>query len=130
MRIKGKLTSLRLLVPFLLLAVAQIFAQAAASGRAPEPVSVNTTRPQADVVLISDRTLVMKSIEGTTNQRVKSPGCSSGSFPAEAAKLPLIGGCVKPECAQPPPGCFYGPPDRDQNGCPINCGPLVCGPEQ
>ena len=130
MRVKERLASIGLLVPFLLLAAAQIFAQAAASGRTPEPVSVNTTRPQADVVLISDRILVMKSIEGMTNQSLKSPGCSSSLFPAEAAKLTLIGRCVKPECAQPPPGCFYGPPDRDQNGCPINCGPLVCGPEQ
>jgi hypothetical protein len=131
MRMKEKLTSIRLLVPFLLLAAAQVFAQATASDRMPaaDPVSVNTTQTQSDVVLISDRTFLMKSIEGTTDQSVKSPGCSS-SFASETAKLTLIGRCVKPECAQPPPGCFYGPPDRDQNGCPINCGPLVCGPEQ
>src|SRR5262249_20783855 len=132
MRMKEKLTSIWLLVPFLLLAAAQVFAQAAADSRTPADslASQKTTRPDAGVLLISDRTFVMKSIEGTMNQGFKSPGCSSSAFPVGDAKLNLLGGCVKPECAQPPPGCFYGPPDRGPNGCPINCGPLICGPEQ
>jgi hypothetical protein len=130
MRIKGKLSSTRLLVPFLLLAGAQIIAQAAANGGMPaaDPASLQMTRPHADVVVISDRTFLMKSIEGTMNQGFKSSGCNSGIL---AVALGRPGGdrCPIVECAAPPPGCSYGPPDTDQNGCAINCGPLVCGPD-
>jgi len=66
------------------------------------------TSSHADVV-ISDRTFIMKSI-GVTKFSIKS-------------------GCPIVDCAAPPPGCFYqGPPATDQNGCPINCGTLVCDP--
>jgi len=144
MRIKGKLSQIRLLVPVLLFAGVQIFAQTAADNRIPAagPASHKTTGPHADVLLISDRTFLMKSIEGSFKlqsagtvvlpislHESAAPGCSSGIFPGGVAKS-LGGGCPQPDCAAPPPGCFYqGPPDIGPNGCPINCGHLVCGPE-
>src|SRR5262249_21554954 len=124
MRTIEKLRSIRLLVPFLLLAGAQIFAQAAANGTVPaaDPASVNTTRRHADV-LISDRTFIMKSIdELAVSQSLKLSGCASNFSIGD--RCPVI------DCPAPPPGCSYGEPDTNQNGCPINCGPLVCGPEQ
>jgi hypothetical protein len=150
MRIKGKLSYMRLLVPVLLFAGVQVFAQAAADGRMPlaGAASHKTTRPDANVLLISDRTFLMKSIEGIAmNQGFESqsagavarptslyesagPRCSSSVFSVGIAKSFFIGRCPIPECAQPPPGCFWqGPPDLGPNGCPIDCGHLVCGPE-
>ena len=151
MRIKGKLRYVRLLVPVLLFAGAQIFAQSAADSRIPAagPASHKTMRPHAGVLLISDRTFLMKSIQGMAmNQSFKSqsaagtvirplslhesaePGCSSRTLSVGVAKSLAPGRCPQPECAAPPPGCFYqGPPDTGPNGCPINCGQLVCGPE-
>ena len=122
---KEKLSSIRLLVPFLLLAGAQMFAQAAANGTMPaaDPASVNTARQHADV-LISDRTFLMQSIkEMAMDQSFKASGCASSAL-SIGDRCPVI------DCPAPPPGCSYGPPDTNQNGCPINCGPLVCGPEQ
>ncbi len=150
MRIKGKLSYIRLLAPVLLFGGVQIFAQAAADSRmlVAGPASHNTTRPHADVLLISDRTFIMKSIEGIAmNQRSKSqlagtvtgpislsesagPGCSSSIFSVGVAKSFFSGECPEIDCPAPPPGCSYqGPPDTGPNGCPINCGHLVCGPE-
>jgi hypothetical protein len=150
MRIKGKLSYIRLLVPVLLFAGVQIFAQAAADSRMPvaDPASHKTTRPDAGVLLISDRTFLMKSIEGMAMDQsfksqsagtVASPislhesaatSCSSSIFSGGVAKSFFLGGCPRIDCAAPPPGCFYqGPPDTGPNGCPINCGHLVCGPE-
>jgi hypothetical protein len=150
MRIKGKLSYIRLLVPVLLFAGVQIFAQAAADSRMPVagPASHKTMKPQADVLLISDRTFLMKSIQGIAmNQSFKSqsadtvarplslyesagPGCSSSSFSVGVAKSFSSVRCPRIDCAAPPPGCFYqGPPDTGANGCPIDCGHLVCGPE-
>ena len=135
MRIKGKLSCIRLLVPVLLFAAVQLFAQTAADSRMPVagPASHKTTRPHADVLLISDRTFIMKSIGGTGNQNFKSQsagsGCSSSIFSIGVAK-PSSRECPIPDCAAPPPGCYYeGPPDTAPNGCPINCGHLVCGPD-
>ena len=130
MRIKEKLSYIRLLVPILLFAGVQIFAQAAANSSMPMagPASHNTTTLHADVLVISDRTYIMKSIEeiGT----VAGSGCSSRIFSAGVAKSSFSGRCPQIDCAAPPPGCFYhGPPDTGPNGCPINCGTLVCGPE-
>jgi hypothetical protein len=150
MTIKGKLGYIRLLVPVLLFAGVQVFAQAAADSRMPMagPASHKIARPDADVLLISDRTFIMKSIEGIAmNQGFKSqsagtvarpislydsagPSCSSSIFSVGVAKPFFLGKCPIVDCAQPPPGCSYqGPPDRGPNGCPINCGHLVCGPE-
>ena len=148
MRIKGKLSYMCLLVPVLLFTGVQIFAQAAADSSMPMtgPASHNTTTSHADVFLISDRTFIMKSIEGTMNQSFKSQsagtvarpislyessgvGCSSSIFSLGFAKS-APGGCPVVDCAAPPPGCFYqGPPATGPNGCPTNCGTLVCGPE-
>jgi hypothetical protein len=150
MRIKGKLSYIRLLVPVLLFTGVQVFAQAAADSRMPVagPASHKTTKPDAGVLLISDRTFLMKSIEGIAmNQSFKSQsagtvarpisqyesagrGCSSRIFSVGIAKSFSSGRCPIIDCAAPPPGCFYqGPPDTGPNGCPINCGHLVCGPE-
>lgn len=38
--------------------------------------------------------------------------------------------CIPPSCPAPPEGCEYtGVPDKDENGCPINCGKLTCPPK-
>lgn len=131
MRIKGKSSSIRLLVPVLLVAGLQIFAQTAANGRMPsaDPVSVNTARHHADVVLISDRAFLMKNIEGTMDQSFKSSGCHSRVLSVAVGGPGFGDRCPIIDCPAPPPGCSYGPPDTDQNGCAINCGQLVCGPE-
>ena len=145
---KGKLSYIRLLVPILLFAGVQVFAQAAADSRIPAagPASHKTTKPQADVLLISDRTFLMKSIEGIAMDQnfksqaagtVESPlnesagaDCSSSILSVRVAKSFFRGRCPIIDCAAPPPGCFYqGPPDLGSNGCPIDCGHLVCGPE-
>jgi len=146
MRTKGKLSYIRLLVPVLLFAGVQIFAQTAADSRmpAPRPASHKTTTPDAGVFLISDRTFLMKSIEEIAMNQSQSagtvarpiplyesaePSCSSSVFSVEGAKSLSSGSCPRILCAAPPPGCFYqGPPDKGPNGCPINCGHLVCGP--
>jgi hypothetical protein len=131
MRIKSYM---QLLVPVLLFAGVQVFAQGAAESRMPaaSPASRNMMAAHADVVLISDRTFLMKSIrEIAMDQSFESQaGCSSNLL-AGAAKASFSGGrCPVVDCAAPPPGCFYqGPPDLGPNGCPINCGHLVCGPE-
>ena len=131
MRIKGKSSSIRLLVPVLLVAGLQIFMQPAANGRMPsvDPTSVNTTRPHADVVLISDRTILMKSIEGMMDQSFKKSGCNTSVLSATVGGSGFGDRCPIIDCPAPPPGCSYGPPDTDQNGCAINCGQLVCGPD-
>ena len=114
---RAKSSYILLLVPVLLFAGAQIFALAAVDSSMPVASTVShkaegieltaATKPQADMV-ISDRASIMKSI-GARNFR-----------PA---------GCAIPDCAAPPPGCFYqGPPATDSRGCPINCGTLVCDP--
>lgn len=130
MRNKRKLSYIRLVVPVLLFAGVQIFAQAAADSRmqVEGSASQKMMKPDANVVLISDRTFLMKDIKQIMmSQRFKSQsvgiGCSSSisSFPSD--RCPII------DCPAPPPGCSYGPPDTDANGCPINCGQLVCGSE-
>ena len=131
MRIRGKLSYIRLLVPVLLFAGAQLFAQTAADSTMAMagPASHKMTSPHADVLLISHRTFLMKSIEAIAVNESAEPGCSSGIFSDGVAKSFLLGGCPRIDCAAPPPGCFYqGPPDRGPNGCPIDCGQLVCGP--
>lgn len=131
MRIRGKLSCIRLLVPVLLFTGVQIFAQTAADSTmvVAGPASHKMTRAHADVLLISDRTLLMKSIEAIAMNESAAAGCSS-IFSVGVAKSFLLGGCPRIDCAAPPPGCFYqGPPDRGPNGCPIDCGHLVCGPE-
>jgi hypothetical protein len=151
MGIQGKLSYIRLLVPVLLFAGVQIFAHAAADSKMPAagPASHKTTRPYANVFLISDRTFLMKSIEGIARDESfkpqsagsvarpislyesAEPSCSSSIFSVGVSGAFFSGSCPRIECAVPPPGCFYqGPPATDRNGCPINCGTLVCGPEQ
>jgi hypothetical protein len=132
MRTKGKLSYIRLLVPVLLFAGAQMFAQAAANSRmlASGPVSHKMTSPHADAFVISDRNVLMKSIEGKSLDESAEPSCSSNIFSIEDAKSFVSGGCGKIDCAPPPPGCFYQKPPVDQNGCPTGCGTLVCGPIQ
>ena len=145
MRIKGKLSYMCLLVPVLLFTGVQIFAQAAADTSMPMtgPASHNTTTSHADVFLISDRTFLMKGIEGIAmNQSFKSQsadtvarpislyesavsGCSSSILSVGVAKS----FCSPIDCAAPPPGCFYQKPPTGPNGCPTGCGTLVCGPE-
>lgn len=134
MRIQGKLSYLRLLIPVLLLVGAQMFAQTANSTMpAAGAASYKTARPHAGVVLISDRTFLMKSLAGMTmnqSSQTVEPGCSASVSSADTAKSSFIRGCPIVDCAAPPPGCFYqGPPDLGANGCPINCGHLVCGPD-
>ena len=120
---------IQLLVPVLLFAGVRLLAQGAATSPAS---SHDRMGPHAGVVLISDRIFLMKSIQGITmDQSFESQsGCSSG-IPVGAAKASFSGGrCPVVDCAAPPPGCFYqGPPDLGPNGCPINCGHLVCGSE-
>jgi hypothetical protein len=136
MRNKGKLNYIRLLVPVLLVAGVQIFAQAAADSRmhVAGSASQKMMKPDADVVLISDRTFLMKDIkEIMMSQRFNSQsvgtGCSSSISAVKATKSVSSDRCPIIDCPAPPPGCSYGPPDTDPNGCPINCGQLVCGAE-
>ena len=136
MRIKGKLSYIRLLVPVLLFTGVQMFAQSAADGRMPVAGSAShkTTRPHADMLLISDRTFLMKSIEEITmSQRLTSQplgaDCSSRGFSAGVAKSISSDRCPVIDCPAPPPGCFYQNPPTNQNGCVTGCGELVCGPE-
>ena len=35
-------------------------------------------------------------------------------------------GCLMPACAAPPEGCRYGIPPKDERGCRIGCGELIC----
>jgi hypothetical protein len=125
----GKLSYIRLLVPILLFAGVQMFAQAAADSRtpAPGPASPQMTNSHAGVFVISDRNFLMKSIEGMLYESAR-PSCSSGTSSIEVAKSSFAGGCGRIDCAPPPPGCFYQKPPVDQNGCPTGCGTLVCGP--
>lgn len=131
MRTKGKLSYIRLLVPVLLFAGVQMFAQAAADSRmlASGPASHQITSPLADVFVISDRNSLMKSIDGILNESAK-PSCSSSTSSVGIEASFFSGGCGKIDCAPPPPGCFYQKPPVDQNGCPTGCGTLVCGPIQ
>ena len=129
MRIQGKLSYIRLLVPVLLFAGVQMFAQTAADSSmpAPGPASHQATQPQAGVFVISDRNFLTKSIEGIVHES-GGPSCSSSTSSVEIAKSSFSGGCGKIDCAPPPPGCSYQKPPVDQNGCPTGCGTLVCGP--
>lgn len=136
MRIKGKLSYIRLLVPVLLFTGVHVLAQAAADSRMPVAGSAshNSTKPHAERPLISDRTFLMKSIkEIAMNQRFTSQsvgtGCSSSIFSVAAAKPVSPDGCPIVDCPAPPPGCSYQNPPTDQNGCATGCGELVCGPE-
>ena len=80
MRTKGKLSYIRLLVPVLLFAGVQMFAQAAADSRIPAsgPASHQMTRPHADVFVISDRNFLMKSIQEILYESAR-PSCSSST---------------------------------------------------
>jgi len=134
MRTKGKLSYIRLLVPVLLFAGVQVFAQAAAESRMQVAGSASMMmKPHADVLLISDRNFLMKSIqEIVRNQGFKSQsgtGCASSISSARFVRSGSGDGCPIIDCPAPPPGCSYGPPDIGANGCPISCGQLVCGPE-
>jgi len=129
MKIKGKLSYLRLLVPILLFAGAQMFAQAAADSRmpAPGPASPQAATPYAGVFVISDRNFLMKSIEGILYESGR-PSCSSNISSVGFAASFFSGSCAFIDCAAPPPGCSYQNPTRDKNGCLTSCGTLVCGP--
>lgn len=129
MRTKGKLSYIRLLVPILLFAGAQMFAQAASDSKmpAPDPASHQTTKPQAVTFVISDRNILAKSIEAILYESGR-PSCSSSTASVGIVKASLTGGCGRIDCAAPPPGCSYQNPPRDQNGCLTGCGTLVCGP--
>jgi hypothetical protein len=135
MRTNGKLIYIRLLVPVLLFAGVQAFAQAASDSRmpAPGPASHKTT-PDAGLFVISDRTFLMKSIqEIMKDQGFKSQSagmsCSASIFSVRLAESFFSGSCAFIDCAAPPPGCSYQNPPRDKNGCLTGCGTLVCGPE-
>lgn len=143
MKVKGRLSYIRLLVPFLLFAGAQTFAQTAADSRMPaaDPAAHQIT-PFAGVLLISDRTFIMKSIERIAMEQsfdsqsagaVAHPisavaGCSSSASSIRGARSFVRGGCPFIDCAAPPPGCSYQNPTFDKNGCLTSCGHLVCGP--
>jgi len=125
MRSKGKLSYLRLLVPILLFAGVQMFAQAAADSRTPEPgpASQQMTKPYAGVFVISDRNFLVKSIQKILRESAE-PSCSAkASSVAVAASF-----CAFIDCAAPPPGCSYQKPTVDKNGCLTSCGTLVCDP--
>lgn len=131
MRIKAKLSYIRLLVPVLLFSGVHMFAQAAADSSMPAagPASQKTTGLHADVLPISDRTFLMKSIEKILHKAAE-PACSSSIMSVGVAKSLSSDRCPIVDCPVPPPGCSYqGPPDTGPNGCPINCGTLVCGSE-
>jgi len=56
-----------------------------------------------------------------------SNDCTAGEYGlASCIKVENPPTCMKPVCPPPPPGCKYGPPKKDSNGCPIDCGMLVC----
>jgi hypothetical protein len=125
MRINGKLSCIRLLVPILLFAGVQMFAQAAADSRMPAsgPASHQITKPHDGVFVISDRNFLMKSIQEILHESAEPICSSNASSVVVAASF-----CGRIDCAAPPPGCFYQKPPLDQNGCPTGCGTLVCGP--
>ena len=124
MNTKGKLSYIRLLVPILLFAGVQMFAQAAADSRTPasDPASQQVTKPYAGVFVISDRNFLMKSIQKILHESAE-PSCSSNTSAAPVA----ASFCVFIDCAAPPPGCSYQNPTF-KNGCLTSCGTLVCGP--
>jgi len=134
MKVKGRLSYIRLLVPFLLFAGilfagTQTFAQTAADSRMPAagPVAHQMTSPFAGVLLISDRAFIMKSIERIAMEQSFDParaGSSSASLVggSKSSSCPII------DCAAPPPGCSYQNPTFGKNGCLTSCGHLVCGP--
>jgi hypothetical protein len=125
MRTKGKLSYIRLLVPLLLFAGVQMFAQAAADSRTPAsgPASPQMTKPYAGVFVISDRNFLVKSIQKILRESAESSCSSNASSGGAAASF-----CGQIDCAAPPPGCSYQKPPLDKNGCPTGCGTLVCGP--
>ena len=135
MRIKEDLSYIGLLVLVVLLGSTKIFAQAA-SDRIPLAISAShkAIKPHADGLLISDRTFLLQSIEelerhqGFKSQSL-SMGCSSSISSVGVAESISSDRCPIIDCPAPPPGCSYGPPDTDANGCAINCGQLVCGSE-
>ena len=125
MRTKVKLSHIRLLVPILLFAGVQMFAQAAADSGTPAsgPASQQMTKPYAGVFVISDRNFLMKSIQKILRESAE-PSCSSN-----ASSVPVAASfCGGIDCAAPPPGCTYQNPTRDKNGCLTSCGTLVCDP--
>jgi len=128
MRIKGKLSHIRLFVLVLLFAGVPILVQAA-DNRMPAagPASHKTTSSDAGAFVISDRTFLMKSIAEVA-PRSAGANCTSGVSPIGVGKS--LSFCSRIDCAAPPPGCYYGKPDTDQNGCAIDCGQLICGPPQ
>jgi len=135
MQIKRKLSYIRLLVPVLLFAGVQAFAQAPAESRMPvvSSASPNTMRPHADTSLISDRNFLLKSIarivmEQSMASQSAGTSCSSSVFSVAYVRT-FPPRCPIIDCAVPPPGCSYQNPLFDQNGCQIGCGELVCGPE-
>ena len=130
MRTKGKLSYIRLLIPVLLFAGVQMFAQAAADSRTPVsgPASHQMTSPHAGTFVISDRNFLMKSIEKILHESAE-PSCSSSTGSVGVAESFLSGSCAFIDCAAPPPGCSYHNPPRDHNGCLTGCGTLVCGPD-
>jgi len=125
MRTKGKLSYIRLLVPILVFAGAQMFAQVAADSRTPAsgPASHQMTKPYAGVFVISDRNFLIKSIQKILRESTESSCSSSTSSVGVAASF-----CGRIDCAAPPPGCTYQNPTRDKNGCLTSCGTLVCDP--
>jgi hypothetical protein len=125
MRTNGRLSCIRLLVPILLFAGVQMFAQAAADSRMPAsgPASHQITKAHDGVFVISDRNFLMKSIQEILHESAE-PSCSSNASSVGVA----ASFCGRIDCAAPPPGCFYQKPPLDQNGCPTGCGTLVCGP--
>ena len=134
MKVKGRLSYIRLLVPCLLFAGAQTFAQTAADSRMPTagPAAHQMT-PFAGVLLISDRTFIMKSIEKIAmEQSLDSQPAGAVAHPSASsiggARSFVRGGCTFIDCAAPPPGCSYQDPTFDKNGCLTSCGHLVCGP--
>ena len=135
MRIKGKLSHIRLLVLVLLFAGVPKFAQAAADSNMPAagPASHKTTSANAGAFVISDRTFLMKSIAEVAMNRDFSSQ-SAGNCSSSASSIIGVGKslsfCSRIDCAAPPPGCYYGPPDTDAHGCAIDCGQLICGPPQ
>jgi hypothetical protein len=129
MNIKGKLSYIRLLVPVLLFAGVQMFAQAAADSRTPTsgPASHQIMNPHDGVFVISDRNFLMKSIQEILHES-SEPSCSSNASSVGVAASFFSGSCAFIDCAAPPPGCSYQNPPRDHNGCLTGCGTLVCDP--
>jgi hypothetical protein len=125
MRTNGKLSCIRLLVPILLFAGVQMFAQAAADSRMPAsgPASHQITKLHDGVFVISDRNFLMKSIQEILHESAE-PSCSSNASSVVVA----ASFCGRIDCASPPPGCSYQNPTVDKNGCLTSCGTLVCDP--